>query len=120
MNEIAKFIRARHIDSYQKLGVLAFLYHHSESSWTSQEIAKKLYLGDVLLLEDIMADLRSAGLVDCEGNGCTLHNEPDVRSCLQRLDQIFEDPLARQQVLDQVTQDTSFLGRYQESIREAH
>ena len=120
MKDIAKFIRARHIDSFQKLGVLAFLYQHSESSWTSQEIAERLYLGDVPLLEEIMADLRLAGLVDCDGNGCTVHNEPGVRWCLQRLHEILEDPLARQQVLDQVTHDTSLYGRYQESIRETH
>jgi hypothetical protein len=119
MNDITKFIRARHIDSFQKLGVLAFLYQHSESSWTSQEISEKLYLGDVPLLEDIIADLRSAGLVDCEGNGCTLHNEPGVTSCLQRLDEIFEDPLTRQQVLDQVSHDTS-VRRYPENIYETH
>jgi hypothetical protein len=118
MDGITKFIRARHIDSFQKLGVLAFLYQHTGSSWTSQEIAKKLYLGDVPLLEEIMADLRSVGLVDCVGNGCTLHNEPGVRLCLQRLEEVFLDPLARQQVLDQVTRDNSLFGRYQESIHE--
>jgi hypothetical protein len=120
MHDVAKFLRARRIDSFQKLGVLAFLFQHPESSWTSQDIAERLYLGDVPLLEEIMADLRSADLVECDGNGCTLHNEPGVRWCLQRLHEIFEDPLARQQVLDQVTQDTSLFGRYQESIHETH
>ena len=112
MDDITKFIRTTRIDSFHKLRLLAFLYQHPESSWTSQEIAEKLYLGDVPLLEGIMADLRSAGLVDCEGNGCTLHNEPDVRSILQRLDEIFEDSLARQQILDQVTHSTFLTGHY--------
>ena len=120
MNDIANFIRVRHIVSFQKLRLLAFLHRNPESSWTSQEIAETLYIGDVPLLESIIADLRSAGLIDCDGNGCTLHNEPGIRSCLQHLDEIFEDPLARQQVLEQVTRDTSLLGRYQESIHETH
>lgn len=120
MDDVAKFIRARRIDSFQKLRLLVFLHQHPESSWTSQEIAEKLYLGDVPLLEGIMADLRSAGLVDCEGHGCTLHNEPGVRSCLQRLDEMFEDPLARQQILDQVTHDISDVSRCQDSIHETH
>lgn len=120
MNEVVKFIRARHIDSFQKLRLLAFLHRHSESSWTSQEIAEKLYLADAPLLEGIIADLRSAGLVDYVGNGCTLHDEPGVRSCLQRLDEIFEDPLTRQQILDQVTHDTSYVRRYQEDANESY
>ncbi|GAB4530070.1 MAG: hypothetical protein Kow0063_07750 [Anaerolineae bacterium] len=112
MNDITKFIRARHIDSFQKLRLLAFLYQHPESSWTSQEIAEKLCLGDVPLLERIMADLRSAGLVDCVGKSYTLHNEPGVRSSLQRLDEVCEDPLARQQILDQVTRGTFVTDHY--------
>ena len=106
MDDITKFVRARRIDSFQKLRLLVFFHRHPESSWTSQEIAEKLYLGDVPLLEGIIADLRSVGLLDCVGNGCALHNEPGVRSCLQRLDELCQDPLARQQILDHVTHTT--------------
>jgi hypothetical protein len=120
MNDITKFIRARRIDSFHKLRLLAFLYQHPESSWTSQGIAERLYLGDVPLLERIIADLRSAGLVDCVGNGCTLHNEPGVRACLQRLGEMCEDPLARQQILDQVTHSTFLTGHYQEDVHEPY
>jgi hypothetical protein len=116
MRDIAKFIRARHIDSFQKLRLLVFLHRHPESNWTSQEIAERLYLGDVPLLEGILADLGAAGLVHCVGNGCTLHNEPGVRSCLQRLDEMCEDPLVRQQILDRVTHSTFLTGRYQEDV----
>ncbi len=120
MNDITKFIRARCIDSFQKLRLLVFLHQHPESSWTSQEIAERLYLGDVPLLERILADLRAAGLVDCIGNGCTLKNEPGVRSCLQRLGEMCEDPLARQQILDQVTRGTFLTGPYQEDVNESY
>jgi hypothetical protein len=120
MNEITKFIRARHIDSFQKLRLLVFLHRHSESSWTSQEIAGSLYMGDVPLLEGILADLRAAGLVDCIGNGCRLHNEPGVRSILQRLEEMCEDPLARQQILDQVTHSTFLTGHYREDANESY
>lgn len=120
MDDVAKFIRARHIDSFQKLRLLAFLQQHTESLWTSQGIAEKLYLGDVPLVEGIMADLRLAGLVDCVGNGCTLHNEPGVRSCLQRLVEMCEDPLARQRILDQVTHSTFLTGHCQEGVHESY
>jgi hypothetical protein len=107
MNDLAKFIRSRHIDSFHKLRLLAFLHQHPETSWTSQEIAERLYLGDVPLLEGIIADLRSVGLVDCVANRCALHAEPAVRFCLQRLDELCEDPLTRQQILDRVTHSAS-------------
>jgi hypothetical protein len=120
MNDIAKFIRSRHIDSFQKLRLLIFLHQHPGSSWTSQQIAKRLYLGDMPLLERILADLRAAGLVDCVGNGCMLHNEPGVRSCLRRLAETCEDPLARQQILDRVTH-AAFLPRHsQEGFYESY
>ncbi len=119
MDDIASFIRAKHIDSFQKLCFLLFLHEHPESSWTSQEVAEKLYLGDVPLLEGIIADLRSAGLIDCVSHRCTLHDEPDVRSCLQRLDEMFEDPLTRQQILDQVTHGTFLPRRSQEDVYES-
>jgi hypothetical protein len=118
MNDLTQFIRARRIDSFQKLRLLIFLHRQPESSWTSREIAERLYLGDVPLLEGIVADLRSAGLVDCVANRCTVHDEADVRSCLQCLAETCEDPLARQQILDQVTHDRSYVRRYQESSHE--
>ena len=118
MDGITKFIRARRIDSFQKLRLLVFLHQHHQSSWTSQEIAERLYLGTVPLLEGILADLRTAGLVDCIGNGCTLKNEPGVRLCLHRLGKMCEDPLARQQILDQVTRGTYLTGLCLEDVDE--
>jgi DNA-binding IscR family transcriptional regulator len=70
MSDIAKFIQARHIDSFQKLHLLIFLHQHPEMSWTSQQMAERLYLGDVPWLEKIIADLQAEGLVDCAGNRC--------------------------------------------------
>jgi hypothetical protein len=120
MNDLTQFIRARRIDSFQKLRLLIFLHRHPESSWTSQEIAEQLYLGDVPLLEGILADLRSTGLLDCVANRCTLHDEVDVRSCLQCLAETCDDPLARQQILDQITHGTFLTGHYQEDVNESY
>jgi hypothetical protein len=83
MNDIVDFIRANHIDSFQKLRFLIFLCRNSESSWTIQQIAEQLCLGDIPLLEDIIADLRTAGLVDCAGNRCSLRKGRHIRSRLR-------------------------------------
>jgi hypothetical protein len=108
---IASFIRVKHIDSFQKLCFLLFLHQHPELTGTSREFSERLYFGDVPLLEEIIADLQMVGLVDCVENGYKLHNGPDVRSCLQYLTGAFEDPLARQEILDQVRASVS-LSRY--------
>ena len=97
-----QFIQTRHIDSFQKLRVLIFFHKHSESSWTSPQIVERLYFGDGLLLEEIIADLQAAGLVDCVANRCKLSNEAEVRSTLQHLVKTCENPLARQEILDTV------------------
>jgi hypothetical protein len=102
MAEITGFIQAKHIDSFQKLRVLIFFYQHLESSWTGQQIAKQLYLGDGLLIEKIIAELRTAGLVNCVAHRCKLRDEAGLRLSLQHLVNICEDPLTRQKILDQV------------------
>jgi hypothetical protein len=108
MTEIARFIQTRHIDSFQKLRVLVFFYQHPESSWTGPQLAKQLYLGDEPLLEEIIAELRTAGLVNCEARRCRLSDEITVRSSLRRLINVCENPLTRQEILDQVRHSPIF------------
>jgi hypothetical protein len=100
MKKVVQFIQTRHIDSFQKLRVLIFFHEHPHSSWTSAQIAARLYLGDGLLVEKLIADLRAAGLVDCVANHCQLHDDRGIRSHLQHLVKMYENPLARQQILD--------------------
>lgn len=100
--ELASFIRDRRIDSFQKLSFLLFLFQHPKLTGTSQQFAKRLYLGEVSLLDKIINDLCQAGLVNCVGNRYMLDDEPDVRFYLKFLTQTFEDPLARQELLDHV------------------
>jgi hypothetical protein len=118
-NRLANFIRVKHIDSFQKLRFLLFLYQHPDENETARAFAERLYLGDVPLLEEIIIDLQKAGLVDCVADHCTLHDESDVRFCLGCLTRVFEDPLARQKLLDQVGNNPSRV-HYQESVYEYH
>ena len=102
MDPIVEFIHVRHIDSFQKLFFLLFLYQHPDIQGTSQEFGTRLYLGNVQLIEKILADLQRAGLVDKVENGYKLHMAEDTCLDLSLLAQAFEDPLTRQQLLDQV------------------
>jgi hypothetical protein len=102
MDPIAAFIHARQINSFQKLFFLLFLYQHPEIQGTSQEFGTRLYLGNTGLTDKLLTELQQAGLVDQIENGYKLHEGTDVSLDLRRLAQAFEDPLTRQQLLDQV------------------
>ena len=118
-NAVGNFIRIKHIDSYQKLHVLLFPNQHPESIATSQQLSEQLFLGDLPLLEEIINDLCREGLVDCVTNRYALHNELDTKLSLQNLARVFEDPLGRQEIIDQVTAGSS-LNHYQEYNYESY
>ena len=99
---VADFIRTWRIDSYQKLRVLLFLHQHPELPLTLPQLAEQLYLGYLPSVEKIINDLRQAGLVDCVRSFCRLNDDPETRSSLRSLTNAFEDPLARQEILDQI------------------
>jgi hypothetical protein len=101
------FIRARQIDSFQKLRLLLFIYQHPTLTGTIQDFSSQLYLGDIPTLENIVTDLWQTGLLVCEGNRFKLSHDPEAHSCLECLRKVFEDPLARQRVLDQVRSSKS-------------
>jgi hypothetical protein len=118
--EIVQFIQTRHIDSFQKLRVLIFFHEHADSSWTSLQIAARLYLGDGPLLEKIIADLQAAGLVDCVARHCRLREEAGIRLGLQHLVKTCENPLARQEILDSVRRRALASYRQQEGVYETY
>ena len=99
---IADFIEVKRIDSFQKLRLLLFLHQRPEVTKSLQQLAERLYLGHLPLLERIMNDLRLAGLVERVGSHYQLSEDPQVRSYLKDLAETFDDPMARQQILAQV------------------
>ncbi|HXV42872.1 MAG TPA: hypothetical protein VEC96_07405 [Anaerolineae bacterium] len=99
---IADFIQVKRIDSFQKLRLLLFLYQRPEVTKSLQQLAERLYLGHLPLLEQIMNDLWLAGLVERVGSRYQLSDDPQVTSCLKVLAATFDDPMARQQILAQV------------------
>ena len=99
---LANFIRDRHIDSFQKLYFLLFLYQHPHLKGTSQQIACQSYLADGQLMERIIKELQMAGLIDFANGRCVLCDEPGLILNLESLARTFANPLTRQQLLDQV------------------
>ena len=120
MSDIARFIQARQIDSLQKLHLVLFLYRHPESSWTNQQMAEQLFLGDGPWLEEMVADLQAAGLVDCTRPRCKACDEAGLRERLEYLVKTCENPLARQEILNWVRHSGRVTHRYQETAHEPH
>ena len=61
MKEIAKFLQAKQIDSFQKLRILIFLHEHFESGWTNPQIAKRLFLREGPLVEESRPNYKRRG-----------------------------------------------------------
>lgn len=96
-----------HIDSFQKLRFLLFLHHHPNLQGTSEELAEHSFLGHTPFFEKLIAELHGAGLIEREGNHYKLHNQPEVRSFMQYLARLFEDPVARQKMIERFNRKTS-------------
>jgi len=111
MIKVVEFIRSRQIDSYQKLRVLIFFYDHADSSWSSRQIATRLYLGEGSFLEEIIADLQAAGLLNCSAQRCRLGDEVEINADLEHLIKTCENPLARQGVLNGLNRRSVVSGR---------
>jgi hypothetical protein len=120
MSDTARFIQARQIDSLQKLHLLLFLYQHPESSWTSQQMAERLFLANEPWLEEMIYELQAAGLVDCTRHGCKARDEAGLRERLRCLVETCENPLARQEILNWVRHSGRVTHRYQETAHEPH
>lgn len=124
MNDrVANHSLAGHIDSYQKLRFLLFLQQHPNMKGTCQEFGERLYFGHTPLMDAMIHELFSAGLIERIENCYRLSYDPGVRSCLQDLAGAFESPLTRQQILDQmrsrapVSFDTGWLIESQTSAK---
>ena len=103
-NIAVEFIRTKHINSFQKLYVLLFLYQHPKLIGTSQELAKKLNFGPVPLLEQILDDLREVGLVNNIASRYNLCNVSQAEASLQSLIEALKNPQDRQGILEQISQ----------------
>ena len=100
--ELKNCIHTNRIDSYQKLRLLLLLQKQPEQVITKAELARQLHLNDILLLGQLVTDLQQFGWLDDVDGNFTLTYLPKRRTCLQLLANVFDDPIARQELLDEV------------------
>ena len=63
------FLTSKQIDSFQKLGLVRWLYAPGCEEFTIQELADFLFIADLSLLERSLNELSATGLVECGGAG---------------------------------------------------
>ena len=100
---VIDFIRAKQINSFQKLRFLLYLEQHPDFCGTGSEFAKRLHLGDVSLLEKIIDDLQQVDVLINVGQHWKLTEAPEIGGGLRRLARAFENPVTRQGLLTQVS-----------------
>lgn len=97
------FISDHKIDSYLKLQVLLLLHGLPQRSASLDELADRLFVGDMQALQEQVDELRQCGLLRCEARRWTLQDQPAITYCLECLERTFDDPLARQRLLSQTS-----------------
>jgi hypothetical protein len=98
---LANFIRDKQIDSFSKLRFLLFLRQNPHLRGGIQQLAERMYI-EAPLVEKLITDLRRVGLLEGEKNDYILPNEPHLKLYLESLARAFEQPLARQELLEQI------------------
>lgn len=96
------FLRRKQINSFQKLVFLLFLHQNPGAKGTSQYFAERLYLGNLTLIEQMIAEFKEHGIMDTNGQYHFLQNTPELSASLNHLHQLFEEPATRHSLLEQV------------------
>lgn len=96
------FVATHKIDSYLKLRVLLSLHLEDQRSLSLDELGEQFFLADQRGLEQLLAELCQHGLLICDGVSWRKNDQPDIASCLCCLTHTFDDPWARQRLLNQI------------------
>jgi hypothetical protein len=97
------FLTNKRIDSFQKLGLVRWLYARGCEEFTVQELTDALFVADLSLLERSLNELSATGLVECGAGWYRMVHSPEADYCMDCLSETFKDPLARQALLDCVS-----------------
>jgi hypothetical protein len=101
------FISDHKIDSYLKLQIMLLLHRRGQRSISLDELADQIFVADMHGLERLICELCAVGLLCDEARRWRLADRPEVAYCLRCLECTFDDPLARQQLLKQISSAAS-------------
>lgn len=96
---LEEFLLRRKIDSFHKIWFLLFLHQHSHEDQINRDYVRKVTFTDAPTLDEVIHELQDAGLLKSTGETLSLVDAPEVRSELDTMALVFEDPTGRQELL---------------------
>ena len=96
---LERFIVHRRIDSFHKLWFLLFLHQRSNENRVNREYLRQVTFADDPTLDEVIDELQNAGLLKTRGESLSIVDDQEVRSDLDRMASVFEDPWGRQELL---------------------
>lgn len=96
---LEEFILHRKIDSFHKIWFLLFLHQHTQEDRINREYVRQVTFTDAPALDEVIDELQDAGLLISTGEALSLRDAPELRSDLDTMADVFEDPAGRQELL---------------------
>jgi hypothetical protein len=96
------FVDNYKIDSYLKLRMLLALHAQPQRRVSLDELSEQFFISDCCALEQLVTDLGRRGLLQCDAAGWRRSDQAAVIDCLCCLERTFDDPWARQRLLNQI------------------
>lgn len=97
--QLEEFILRRRIDSFHKIWLLLFLHQHSQEDRINRDYVRLVTFTDAPALDEVIEELQDAGLLIANGETLSLKDDPGVRSDLDAMADVYEDPAGRQELL---------------------
>ncbi len=89
----------RQIDSFHKVWLLLFLHQRLHEDGINRDYLRQVTFADAPTLDEAVYELQDAGLLIATGEALSLRDAQEVRSDLDTMARVFEDPLGRQDLL---------------------
>ena len=96
---LERFMLLRQIDSFHKVWLLLFFHQRSHEDGINREYLRQVTFADAQTLNEAVDELQDAGLLIATGEALSLRDALEVRSDLDTMARVFEDPLGRQDLL---------------------
>ncbi len=106
-DSLEKFILHRRIDSFHKIWFLLFMHKHSQRDRINREFVRQVTFTDAPTLDELIEELKESGLLTSSNEVLRLEDSPEVRTDLDTMAHVFEDPSGRQELLQRLYRHAS-------------
>ena len=98
-DSLERFILNRKIDSFLKISFLLLLHRHSPGDQINRDYVRQVSLTDALTPDEVISELLDAGLLITSFEVSCLREAPELRSDIDSMAHVLEDPKGREELL---------------------